>query len=254
VTPSERPRLEIVRNADDAPDLPLEQRHDELEPRQEREGESAVVEGEIVSDVPERSSRLPSMVVDRITVLRPDASKQLVKVVAWHGVTVAQGWHSWLVRAWDGLTGGVYRRQIRAAEAMGDGEALAMWLNMRRQAAKDRRKWLKDLPQVGLQVAVFTGGGCLGLVVLLIVVSTLVFVTGAGGFFDVFLWVGGVLKWLFTAVGAVPGHRSAGDIAGGAVAGRTPEGDASRMGVQANRWPQHDTCHDHAVCGGHRPA
>lgn len=197
---SPRPRLELVRNADDAPDLPLEEHGTEVARQDPAELEQMVYEGEILSDRPERSSRLPAVVVDGITVLRSDRSKQVARIVAREGVTVAQGWHSWWVRAWDGLTHGAIREQIRIARASGDKEALDHWLARRREAVRDRREQLKELPKVGLQVAIFAGGGCLALVVLLIVVSTLVAATGAGSFFDVFMWVGGVLRWLFGAI------------------------------------------------------
>ncbi|MEV0382457.1 hypothetical protein [Nonomuraea sp. NPDC050643] len=193
MTENPRPDLRLVRHTEDAPPLPGE--HKALEKRPDGDVEEVVYEGEVISDKPERTS-LPSVVVDKVTVLR-DSDKAIV--LAGHGVTVLQGWHSWLVRAWDGLTGGVYRRQIRGAEAAGDREALAHWLSLRRDAIKDRRERLMELPKLGLQVLIFTGGGCLAFVVLLVVVSTLVMATGAGEFFDVFLWVGDVLRWLFGA-------------------------------------------------------
>ncbi|MFB4265273.1 FtsK/SpoIIIE domain-containing protein [Nonomuraea sp. GTA35] len=196
-----RPDLRLVppRHGEDAPDLPLseDEEHKELALQHGGEVESAVVEGEIVSDKPGSSSRT-SMVVDRITVLRPHAGKAVV--VARHSVIVLQGLHSWWVRATDGLTFGIYREQIRAARARGDADALDHWLTRRREAARDRRERLLELPKVGLQVLIFAGGGCLAVVVLMVIVSTLVLMTGAGGFQDVFLWVGGVLKWLFGAI------------------------------------------------------
>ncbi|KAB8186835.1 hypothetical protein FH608_045920 [Nonomuraea phyllanthi] len=199
--------LRLVPRSNATPDLPPSADEPaDVEPQQEGEDmgsdlEPMVYEGEIISEAPEPSNRLlPSVVVDRVTVLRPDARKQVARVVARNSVTVAQGWHSWLVRAWDALTGGVYRRQIRAAEAAGDREALDHWLVRRREAARDRRERLMELPKLGLQVAIFAAGGCLALVVLMVIVSTLVLVTGAGEFTDVFVWVGDVLRWVFTAV------------------------------------------------------
>lgn len=194
--------LRLVRRTNDAPDLPLPEEHKELAVQDDAgEVDEIVYEAEIVSDKPEPSSRLlPSLVVDRVTVLRPDASKQVARVVARNSVTVAQGWHSWWVRMWDGLFFGVYGRQIRAAEAAGDREALDHWLTRRREAIRDRRERLMGLPKLGLQVAIFAAGGCLALMVLLIIISTLVLFTGAGEFTDVFVWVGDVLRWVFTAV------------------------------------------------------
>ncbi|TMS00213.1 hypothetical protein [Nonomuraea basaltis] len=203
MTESPRRRLEIVRNADDAPGLTLpedEQRHDELEPRQEHEVEPAVVEAEIVSDVPERSSRLPSAVVDRVTVLRPSpATRKRARTAAQHGALVLAGWHSWIVRAKDGLTSGDIREQIRIAKATGDREALAFWIEKRKEAKNDRYERLMKLPLLVLKMAILTCCCLLAVPVLLVVAATVVWATGAGGWTDLWVWFGGVLRWLASA-------------------------------------------------------
>lgn len=204
MTENARPKLELVRNADDAPDLPLTaDRSQEVEPREEtgRDLEESVVEGEIVSDMPRRTSSLPSMVVDRVTVLRPSpATTEVALVLAQHGALVLVGWHSWIVRLGEGLTGGVTREQVRAARRMGDREALAFWQD-RRNEEKDRRyERLLKLPILALKLAALAGGCMVGLLVLLVIVATIVWMTGAGEWTDVWVWLGGVIRWVISTL------------------------------------------------------
>ncbi|MDP4501119.1 FtsK/SpoIIIE domain-containing protein [Nonomuraea turcica] len=204
MTAPNRPRLELVtgRRADDAPDLPLdEDRHDELEPRPDQDVEEVVYEGEIVSEQPERTRLLPSVVVDRVMVVRPSpGAKKAALVTARHGAIVLAGWHSWLVRMFSGLTDGVIRERIRAAKALGDDEKLAFWLDKRKEAKRDRRDRLMELPLLVLRMAAFVGMSVAGFLVLMVVVATVVWMTGAGDWTDVWVWLGGVIRWLFTAV------------------------------------------------------
>jgi S-DNA-T family DNA segregation ATPase FtsK/SpoIIIE len=199
VSESPRRRLELVRDADDAPDLPVEEHRSEVARQDPAELEQVVYEGEILSDQPERPSRLPAVVVEGITVLRSDRSKAVARVVAREGVTVAQGWHSWWVRAWDGLTLGTYRKQIRIADATGNAEALALWQDRKEQAVERRRARLRELPTVALSV-LKVAVGIVGLLLVLIpLVALLVWMTGGNGI-DVFRWVGGVIRFLFDAI------------------------------------------------------
>ena len=199
---ADRPPLELVRTPDEAPDLPIpEERHDELEPRPDQEVEEVVYEGEVLSDEPARSSRLPAAIVDRVMVVRPapGATKKAALVAARHGAIVLAGWHSWAARMSGGLTDGVIREQIRAAKALGDDEKLAFWLAKRKEAKRDRRDGLKELPLVVLRLAAFTGMSVAAFLVLMIVVSTVVLITGAGDWTDAWLWLGGVIRWLIAA-------------------------------------------------------
>jgi S-DNA-T family DNA segregation ATPase FtsK/SpoIIIE len=198
----DRPRLTLVplRHADDAPDLP-DERHDELDMRPDQDLDQVVYEGEVVSDRPTKSSRLPSVVVDRVLVVRPsEGTVKVAKATARHGVTVAQGWHSWLVRAYDSLTFGVYRRQIRAAEAAGDREALADWTERKARAVAERRTRLMELPQLALNVARFLGISLLGALVLLLALSVVVWATGVGSFGAVWELAGGLLRLILTVL------------------------------------------------------
>ncbi|MFI7126030.1 hypothetical protein ACIBQ1_10075 [Nonomuraea sp. NPDC050153] len=165
------------------------------------EVEGVVYEGEIVSDVPERSSRLPSVVVEKVTVLRPSPKTQKrARAAGRHGALVLAGWHSWLVRMYDGLTNGTIREQIRISKATGDREALAFWLDKRREAKNDRYERLMKLPLLALKMAILSGGCLLAVPVLLVIVSTVVWMTGAGEWTDPWGWLGGVLRWMFGAL------------------------------------------------------
>jgi len=198
---TERRRADLRLVPADAPDLPLSsERHDELEPHTEQEIEPIVYEGEILSDEPARSF-LPSMVVDRVMVIRPsDGTVKVAKTLGGHSALVLTGWHSWWVRAWNGLTYGAYRRQIRNAEILADSDALSYWQD-RKQAAIDRRHArLKELPGVALQVALMAGLCLVGALLVLVFVATVVWATGAGEWKSVWVGLGNVLRWLIGAV------------------------------------------------------
>lgn len=204
MTKPDRSHLELVptRHGDDAPDLPIpdEERHDELEPRPEQELEGQVYEAEILSDQPARTSRLPAVIVDRVMVVRPsEGTKKVARTTAQHGGLVVAGWHSWLVRLYDGLTRGPIREQIRIARVTGDREALAAWTDMLDQAKDRRHDRLMKLPQLALRMAALTGGCVLGVLVLLVVAATVVWMTGAGEWTAIWVWLGGVIRWLIGA-------------------------------------------------------
>lgn len=178
------------------PDLRLVHSSDET---QAGELETVVYDAELV-DEPEPSKELavrrPGLLV---RVQPPDKTVHVAREVLAHAVTIGQGGHSWFVRAWSGLTLGVYRRQVRAAEKMGDRVALAEWTD-RLQAARDRRHArLLELPRLMWGLAKVALGILLALAVLVPFVAALVWVTGGDGR-EVFWWVGGVLRWLFGAV------------------------------------------------------
>ncbi|MEV0382913.1 hypothetical protein [Nonomuraea sp. NPDC050643] len=205
--PDKPRRLELVqsRDAADAPDLPLdEERHDELVPLPDQEIEEVVCEAEIVSDEPDQPARarlLPSVVVDRVMVVRPSPGAQkAVRTTVRHGGLVLAGWHSWLVRMYDGLTMGAIRKQIRIADATGNTEALSAWIGLRQQAIDRRHDRLMKLPMLALRMAMLSGGCLLGVLVLLVIVATVVWMTGAGAWTDVWVWLGGVIRWLISAV------------------------------------------------------
>ena len=55
---------------------------------------------------------------------------------------------SWAKRAWDASTMGTYRRQIKAAEAVGDREELKEWTDRKEMATERRHRRLMDLPKL----------------------------------------------------------------------------------------------------------
>jgi S-DNA-T family DNA segregation ATPase FtsK/SpoIIIE len=196
--------LYLVRDSADAPDLPLPRPEDgemstELEPRTSRELEEKIYEGEVVDDAP--GLRLPVRIAGRQIAVRPSPGTAAVAQGAVATtVTIAQGWHSWWVRAWDGLTLGVYRRQIRAAEAMGDQEALVKWIELKQRAADQRHSRLMDLPVKVLGILKVAAISIVGFLVLMLLLSIAVWATGVGSFGAVWLWVGGLIKAVLTVL------------------------------------------------------
>jgi DNA segregation ATPase FtsK/SpoIIIE, S-DNA-T family len=114
---------------------------------------------------------------------------------------VALGWRSWILRAWDGITHGLYRRQIRAAEALGDQVMLADWVERRERAKAERARWLAGLPmmvlglgQVTLRIGLWTAIG-------LPVLAGLVELSGAGRAEALLSAVRDVVAWLLWLAG-----------------------------------------------------
>ena len=132
---------------------------------------------------------------------RPERTIAVTRVLAVHALTVVQGGQSWAVRAWDGLTRGVSRRQILAAQAVGDREALGEWVDRRNALANDRAKRLMDLPFVVLGILKVLLIVMIGVPVLLLVSAFLVWVTRAGDFAAVWRGAGAVLRWIFAVIG-----------------------------------------------------
>ncbi|MCT9932471.1 hypothetical protein N5079_19910 [Planotetraspora sp. A-T 1434] len=179
----------------DAPPLPVEDEHAELE--------RIVYEFEVVDEpqAPAPTLRLPATIAGRVIAVQPSPTTvKVAKVTASVAVTAGQGWHSWLVRAWDALTLGIHRRQIRAAEAAGDREALAEWVDRKERAVAARRSRLMELPLLALNVAKFLGISVLGALVLLLALSLTVWATGVGEFGTVWQVAGGVIRLILTVV------------------------------------------------------
>ncbi|MFC3982474.1 hypothetical protein [Streptosporangium jomthongense] len=171
-------------------------------------GEAEPLEGTVVpralpdtSDGPAPLVRLLGQAVEHAVRLRDDErAVRLTRSALGVTVAIGQGGHSWLVRAWDALTLGAYRRQIRAAEAMGDRAALAEWMDRKQQAADRRHTRLAALPGLALGLAKVGAGGVAATGVVLLGTSTLVWATGAGEFLTVPTAAGTLLRWVFDAV------------------------------------------------------
>ncbi|MBB4917410.1 cell division protein FtsK [Streptosporangium saharense] len=179
-------------------------------PRRDNGDGAAPLEGTVVPralpDAPDDSQaaplvRLLGQAVEHAARVRADErTVRLTRGALGVTVTIGQGGHSWLVRAWDALTLGAYRRQIRAAEAMGDRAALSEWMDRKAQAADRRHARLAALPGLALGLAKVAGGGVAATGVVLLGTSTLVWATGAGEFLTVPKAAGTVLRWVFDAV------------------------------------------------------
>ncbi|MFE7201908.1 cell division protein FtsK [Pseudonocardia alni] len=181
--------------------------------------EQAVIEGELITDQdpddmePARQKRAELVrragvaarraPVHVVTTLREsERTVATVRGTARHSLCVYQGVESWAQRAWDGSTMGVYRRQIRAAEAAGDRERLAEWVERKEKAAERRHDVLMDLPALAWGVGKAVVGASIGLAVAVLVLALIVQLSGAGEFTGVITGIGSVIRWVFTAVAA----------------------------------------------------
>lgn len=173
--------------------VPFPTRKAEVEPAPE------VLDGEIVhEEVERRPARwVPSTIV-RVTQHEP--TRRTARTVAAISVTTAHGIESWTVRAWDAATFGVYRRAIKAAEASGDQEALASWVERREAAVERRHKRLLDLPQLAGGIARVVLGSLAAIVVLMLVTALVVQLTGKGTFMGVVDSVLSVIAWCVGAI------------------------------------------------------
>lgn len=164
--------------------------------------EVEVVEGELVED-----DQPPAHPVRRVVDARPvrvvrnhEPTRRATKGLVRGALTTVQGLESWTKRAWDAGTMGVYRRQVKAAEAAGDREALAEWLDRKEHAIERRHKRLANLPSLVAGLAKVALGGLAVLVGLLVVLGVLIQLSGKGAFTDVITGVMNVVRWVFTAV------------------------------------------------------
>lgn len=155
----------------------------------DNEKQPAVIDAELVtSDVRPRRPIIDATGVVRrqtVHVVTTAAAHPRTKTVVRAGLTVLQGFESWGKRAWDGSTMGTYRRSIRGAEASGDRQALAEWVDRRERAAELRHRRLMDAPQLAFGVIKAIGFGMVGLVGLVLVLAMVAQVSGAGSFVSV---------------------------------------------------------------------
>jgi S-DNA-T family DNA segregation ATPase FtsK/SpoIIIE len=193
--------------------IDLASRRTHTDTRQAAEDGQQVFEGELVS--PEESAALDrrraatavrqlqrAHPVRVVRVLR-DAETRSGKVsraTLRTGWTVVQGVASWARRAWDASTLGVYRRQIKAAEAAGNHELLTEWTDRKEHAQERRHRRLMDLPDLALGIAKGVGVGVLGVLLLVLFIGLFTQLTGVGEFTDVLTGVLEVIRWVFTAV------------------------------------------------------
>ena len=190
----------------------------ELEPAPE------IVEGELLRDEQAaalaRRQGVRRWVPARMVVLVVRVCRRGHSVLVWRGVrgatgvlhVICQGFASWGRRAWDAGTLGAYRRQIKAAEALGDRALLAEWTQRREQAAQARHQRLLELPALATGLARLAVGAVIGLVVALLALGLLVWLSGAGSVVGPVLaaltlasWACTVIALIFTpAVASIP--------------------------------------------------
>jgi S-DNA-T family DNA segregation ATPase FtsK/SpoIIIE len=170
------------------------------------------IEGEIVTD--EEYARLTSQKAQAlarwqgyrhdVVVIAQGAKKvaahDKTKAVLNHSMTVLAGLDSWRGRAWDASTMGVYRRQIKASEATGDREAVAVWLERMESVKESRHRRLMELPDLMKRLLKVGLISLAAAVVMVLMIGILVQVSGAGAFTDVVGGVLGALRWIFTAI------------------------------------------------------
>lgn len=177
------------------------------------------IEGELLTEAESRAldRRLAGGTWHRVVPATVARTAQVVRVirdpetrtgrtsraVVRHGLTVVQGAESWAVRAWDAGTMGVYRRQIKAAERLGNQELLAEWIDRQEQAKDRRHKRMMDLPALvaGIGKAVLLG--IVGLFVLVLVIGLLAELSETGSFTGVLGGVLAAIGWTFVAVAFV---------------------------------------------------
>jgi S-DNA-T family DNA segregation ATPase FtsK/SpoIIIE len=189
------------------------------EPRSGEPGTDLVpdqaIEGELLSEEESRAldRRLPRQAAAWVRQVPVARTVQVVRVVRQsehtaavtrgtlrHGLMVLQGLESWATRAWDAGTMGVYRRQIKAAEATGNQELLQEWTARKEQAAERRHARLRDLPGLVVGLVKVALGSLATLVVLVLLVGLFVQLSDAGEFTDVITGVMNAIRWVFTAV------------------------------------------------------
>lgn len=207
----ERRHLSIVpRDASDAPPL-LDPRDDEQEV-DPMDGRDLVIRDDVDPPAVRRTGELTptrvwsprtidivDLVVRRMEALREQQTRRrAARGMLGAAVVTTQGAQSWATKAWDAATLGVYRRQIRAAEALGDREALADWVDRRERAVQQRRARLMDLPVLMVNVAKAGAIGCAGVLATLLGVSTAVAAFGIGEFKAVWVFTGDVIAFGLT--------------------------------------------------------
>jgi S-DNA-T family DNA segregation ATPase FtsK/SpoIIIE len=129
------------------------------------------------------------------------------------GLTVLQGVESWTKRAYDASTMGTYRKAIRAAEAAGDRQALAEWVDRKERAAMIRHRRLMDAPKLAFGLVKMAGAALIGLVGIVLVLALVAQLSGVGSFLGVLSgvlaligFVAAVVAFLWTPLlAALPG-------------------------------------------------
>ncbi|GAA0573327.1 cell division protein FtsK [Kribbella sandramycini] len=194
---------------------PAERVDDTTEPIEAEVIDGEVIEGEILTE--EESAELDRRIANRgalvrrtvtgaqiatravVTVSTHDRTKTAGKVVLRESYTIVQGLESWAKRAWDASTQGVYRRQIKAAEAVGDREELKEWTDRKEAATERRHRRLMDLPKLAWGVLKVVVATAVGVPFLVLLIAILTKATGHGSFTGVWLGFFALIGFLIAA-------------------------------------------------------
>lgn len=162
-----------------------------------------VIDGELVDESPRPRP------VRRVVEARPvrvvrnhEPTRKATRATGRHSVAIVAGFTSWAKRGWDASTLGTYRRQIKAAEATGDREALAEWLDRKDTAVQRRHDRLASLPKLVGGLAKVALGSLASLLCLVLLVGVFVQLSGEGEFTSVITSVASVVGWLVTVAAA----------------------------------------------------
>jgi DNA segregation ATPase FtsK/SpoIIIE, S-DNA-T family len=188
---------------DDPVDAPTEVLEDDgpvFEGELLSEEENAELDRRISRTVALRQATLARASRAVLVVRTSERPKQASKASLATALTVYQGFESWARRLWDASTMGVYRRQIRAAEAVGHHELLAEWTDRKERASRERFDRLLALPALAFGLVKVTLGAIAGTTVLTLLVGLFVQLSGAGEFTAVITGVMNAIRWVFTAI------------------------------------------------------
>ncbi|MER7246187.1 cell division protein FtsK [Kribbella sp. NPDC000426] len=135
-----------------------------------------------------------------VAVKSHEPTVKVGKATLRHTWTVVQGAESFAKRAWDASTMGVYRRQIKAAEAVGDREALKEWADRKEMATERRHRRLMDLPRLFIGLVKVLAATLIGIPLAVFVIAVLTKLTGNGSFTGVWLGFFAVIGFVIAAV------------------------------------------------------
>lgn len=164
------------------------------------------LEGELLTDeesaavdarLHQRVTRVVHQIITLVVVVGESerTSTALGKAVVRIFWTIIQGFGSWIRRAYDGLTHGVYRRQIKAHESMGNQDQLADWVDRYHKARDQRHKRILNLPMAAFGVVQVAVGALAALIGLVILLGVFVAVSGAGPFMSVIHGALELMNW-----------------------------------------------------------
>lgn len=183
-----------------------------VKPGGEVEPADAPLEGELLTDAEsavvdarlhQRITRTVHRVVTLVVVVGESerTSTALGKASVRFLWCIMRGFGSWFTRAYDAATLGVYRRQIKAHEAMGNQEQLAEWTDRYSKAREHRHKRILNMPMAAFGVVQVAAGTIAALIGLVILLGIAVAVSGAGPFMGVVRGTLELTRWVAAIVG-----------------------------------------------------